>query len=129
MKLWVVQHGCYSDRHVVAVTAEQIAALDSNGTATCYELNEMADRLLQGYRRWRVTFRQADGACVEKRLDYDECNLRSRKIYPNSYPNPPSSWQPVLEVYVNARDEAEALKIAADERRVWLAVQPVPTEG
>lgn len=122
MKVWIVEHGEYSERHVVAVTddeakAESVAILQS-GTCTMYELNEFADRLLQGYRRWRATF-LADGSteCLELVLDYSEYDLLP--VAPCITWSRPSFSREVVEIYVNARIEREALKIASEKRHAW----------
>lgn len=126
MRVWIVQHGQYSDRHVVAVTddydvAVHVAELGS-GTVTAYELNEFADLMKQGYRRWRVTFLvDGDGGALEAEEDYSPCDLEAQEPYDTSYSNAPSLSRQVTEFRVNARNRDEAIKIASDARRVRIA--------
>lgn len=127
MNIWIVEHGQYSDRHVVAVTddealAERLAALGSSGTVSPYVLNEFANRLDQGFRRWLVTFLALTGDVLQTENDWNPCDLAVREPFVTSYPNPPSNGRKVLVCEVVARDKDEAIKIASERRREWLAV-------
>jgi hypothetical protein len=64
--VYIVQHGCYSSKHFVAVCstrdkADKLAQLDSDGRVFECVIDENVDLYLQGYRAWCVYFK-VDGS-------------------------------------------------------------------
>ena len=76
-----------------------------------------------------MLFLEDTGDCVGVSRDWDEYNLSPNEAFKNRFPNEPSHWRQVDECHVAARDEAEAVKIAADVRRVFLATGSVVRIG
>ena len=145
MKVYVVEHGNYSDRHVVAVMdseekANEIASQECYGIVTAYNVNELGDRILQGYRRWRISFWSGLDQLYEAEHDYDPFDFTEETPCENSTPrsdyeakerglillvNKRAGMASYWQFIVFARDEAEAIKIAS-EQRARRIVQHVP---
>lgn len=132
MNVWLVFVGEHSDRHVVAVTdseerASHVAASVGSNSVEVFEVNEIADRLLAGYRRWQVKFlRTVESTLLNVRMDFQEVDL-GRPTVRRSYGDGYGDKREVIGIFVDARDENEAIKIASDVRRQYVA-EGMPSE-
>jgi len=132
-KIYVVTGGCYSDYHIVGVfSSEKLAnkaAESLNSQVETYELDKHSDRIVQGFSAYRIVM-SLNGDVTSVREDTYPCWLDKateqtceKKRMPkfSGTKNEYIGWQSVREVYVWARDEKHAVKIAGDRRREMIA--------
>lgn len=130
MTVYVVEHGCYSDKHVVAVCstrekADAVAALDGDNDVIECDIDGGVDLLLQGYRAWDVRF-SASGDLIDAepawsvRLPNKSMGVSRQEIWIGGV-----THEGVVVVdEILARDQDEAIKIAADARAQFMATHP-----
>ena len=119
MKVYVLEAGAYSGRHVVAVfstkeKAEEVSRkidgdmYQDEPTVTEYEVDELAEEVRQGMESFYVRMNKSGTANVEK------VSLRKPWI---SYYHGYGCQEDFIAAVVWAKDEAHAVKIV-NERRV-----------
>ncbi len=129
-RIYVVMQGEYSDRHIVGIydnreMAEEYVRLNSDSEADYYTpyvkeypLNPYGAQLRDGLATFAVEM-EADGTVlevVEHRVRDDSQSRPS--IY--AWPAHPGT----LSIKVWARDVEHAIKIANEQRVMWLAEEP-----
>lgn len=127
MTVYVVQHGSFSDKHVLCVTdslekAHEVASLErqDDGLVLPFELNEIADRLLQGYRLWNVFFKRD----TSEILQVDESGFQLDEVDQKPVEGISGNERPYQKTHVwsvVARNETEAIKIASEKQQQWRA--------
>ena len=114
-KAYIITSGEYSDYHICAVTLDPIKAERLQKLFECsdieeWEIDAHSDRLLKGYRMYCVRFDargNADGV-------YDNTQYENKEaVYENRFGE--------VFVYVIAKDNKSAVKIAAERRAKYLA--------
>lgn len=115
--VYVIEKGCYSDRHIVAVTADRqradnLARLFSDDYDSCsveeYELDEAKTESAL----YTVRFME-DGTIAVNRGEYEWHEHGDVADYPLD--------DSVMRVWVRASDEEHAKKAAQDRRAAYLA--------
>jgi hypothetical protein len=134
--VYVITSGEYSDYHIVAVCSNEEKAdtlcdalnknLDSSSNRVMveeYEIDEVADRVQQGFLPWRVVM-ERDGSSRVFRTGVPTDNFHDLKIRHNRPSN--TYW---LEGLVWAKDSEHAVKIANEKRSALIASNQWETEG
>ena len=117
-KIYIITKGCYSDYHICAVTMDKSRA-------------EKLKRLFDG--RWEEAAIEEYTLDEAKKNEYvyyiDFQDNSSPQIYIDEYSGFVNSTPyviyeyPAVRVYVHAKDEKHAMKIAQDEYARWKAEQ------
>ena len=119
-KVYVLTNGCYSDTTIVGIfTSKEVAeraqeVFNDDPVVEEIELDACADRIQRGEALWRVDITIDTGEITRVEQPYREFKT--------------SQWKTreKLSVVCWARDEATAVKIATDRRRVVVATEPTP---
>ena len=116
MKVWVIECGIDYGRYVVAVTdkedvATTIAGLDHSSKVQEFDLNDFADQIVNGARRWDVTFDVKSGQCVDARIG--DCPLHLQEWRPSVL-----AMGTTFEFHVNARNKVEAIRLGTKQLRL-----------
>ena len=124
--VYLVSSGSYSDYHIHGIystrkLAKQRAAIvrDANAIET-FELDQGIDLIAQGLLPWGVWFfEQKEPSTYQSEMYFD--SAIAGEIVDDRRRPFRGNWNAEFSVFVFARDEAHALKIAQDKRAEYLA--------